>query len=354
MACSDENSTETDRALVEELQDAIDTAEENFDLKGISAAVVAEGEDAWVGCSGRSDDTVTLSPEMLFHIGSCGKNYTATLVLQLAEESRLSLDDSLHEWLPPFTHVDSTITVYQLLNHTSGLHNYAEDPGVWDVIFADPLRIWTPEEVIRQFLREPYFAPGEGWHYSNANYLLLGMIIREATGSEISEELGSRFFDPLILDQTFFAGEEDISGDMAHNWYDYDQDGTADDMSTMPMNSLYSFAWTSGAIVTTAEDLAKWGNLLYGGAILTPASLDAMLTFYPRQEYVVTGYGLGSERYELHGKTLYGHSGGGVGYTSVLMYLPEDGVSFAVLINQVTDHVLDVAGELVECYLSHD
>ena len=173
------------------------------------------------------------------------------------------------------------------------------------------------------------------------------MIIRKATGSEISDELRSRFFDPFELEQTFFAGEEEIEGNMAHCWYDYNQDCIDDDMSFIPMISFYSFGWTAGAIVTTAEDLARWAGLLYGGEILSSAYLDKMLTFYPRQELVATGYGLGSERYEFHDRILYGHSGGGF-YHSVFMYLLEDDVCFAVLTNQATSHILDIAGELID------
>ena len=141
---------------------------------------------------------------------------------------------------------------------------------------------------------------------------------------------------------------------MAHNWYDYNYDGIDDDMSYIPMNSLYSFGWTSGSIVTTAKDLPKWSGLLYGGDILSPAYLDKMLSFCPRQEPVATGYGLGSERYELNNRILYGHSGGGVGYSSIFMFLPQDNVSLAILVNQVTTHILDIADELISSYLEYE
>ena len=351
-ACSEKTITETEPSLAEEFQKVIDDAQQTYNLKGVSAAVITEGQNVWLGCSGNSHENVPMSSEMLFHTGSSGKNFTAALVLQLAAENKLSLEDSLHKWLPPFTHVDSTITIHQLLNHTSGIYNYTEDPAVWEVIFADPLKVWTPEEIINQFVKEPYFAPGQGWYYSNANYILLGMIIRLATGSEISDELRSRFFDPFELDQTFFAGEEEISGNMAHGWYDFNQDDIVDDMSFMPMNSFYTFGWTSGAIVTTAEDLATWAGLLYRGSILSPAYLEKMLTFYPRQEPVATGYGLGSERYEFHNRVLYGHSGGGF-HHSVFMYLPQDQVCLAVLTNQATSHILDIGGELINTFLNY-
>jgi D-alanyl-D-alanine carboxypeptidase len=119
------------------------------------------------------------------------------------------------------------------------------------------------------------------------------------------------------------------------------------------MISFYTFGWTSGAIVTTAENLARWAGLLYGGTVLSPAYLEKMLTFYPRQVPVTTGYGLGSERYEFHNRVLFGHSGGGF-HHSVFMYLPHDEVSLAVLTNQATSHILDIASELINEFLNYE
>jgi len=352
LACNEKNPADPKIALSEKFQNALDDARKTYNLIGLSAAVIIPDGEDWAGCSGNSHEDVPLSPDMLFHAGSSGKNYTAALTLALVEENKLKLEDSLYKWLPEYSNVDSNITILQLLNHTSGLYNYTGDQEVWDAVFADPHKVWAPEEIITQFLKEPYFSPGQGWHYSNANYVLLGMIIKQASGSEISDELRRRFFDPFELNNTFFAQEEAIPLDMAHCWYDYNQDGVLDDMSFMPMDSFNSFGWTAGSIIANAEDLAKWAGLLYGGHILSVSSLEIMLTFYPRQDPESTGYGLGTERYELHERILYGHSGGGF-YHSVFMYLLESGISIAVLSNQGTSHILDTAGILLDVYLIH-
>jgi D-alanyl-D-alanine carboxypeptidase len=99
---------------------------------------------------------------MLFAIGSVTKNFVATLVLSLAEEGVLSLDDPVSKWLPTYDHIDGNITIRQLLNHTSGVYNYFENQKIWDDLIADRTKYFTPEEVL-EYLKEPYFEAGEGW-----------------------------------------------------------------------------------------------------------------------------------------------------------------------------------------------
>jgi D-alanyl-D-alanine carboxypeptidase len=104
---------------------------------------------------------VEMTPEMAFAVGSITKNMVAALVLQLVEEGRLSLEDPLSRWLPSYPHVDGAITVRQLLNHTSGLYMFLDNQAIWDDLIRDRTRVFTPEEVLG-YIREPYFAPGEG------------------------------------------------------------------------------------------------------------------------------------------------------------------------------------------------
>ena len=111
-SCSEKSTTETEPSRADEFQKVINEAQQTYSLKGISAAVIIEGQEVWLGCSGISHENVSMFSEMLFHTGSSGKNFIAALVLQLAEENKLSLEDSLHKWLPSFANVDSTITIH--------------------------------------------------------------------------------------------------------------------------------------------------------------------------------------------------------------------------------------------------
>ena len=113
------------------LQSVLDREIRASDTKGVSAAVLFPGETIWTGTSGISHDTVAISPDMLFAIGSITKNMVAALTLKLVEAHLLSLDDPLSKWLPAYPHVDSTITIRQLLNHTSGLYMFWENQQIW-------------------------------------------------------------------------------------------------------------------------------------------------------------------------------------------------------------------------------
>jgi len=335
-ACGDSPNAPLTRA--ERFQAALENARASNNVIGVSAAVIVPGEGTWVGVSGRSDPTTALRPEMLFGIASVTKTSVAALILKLAEAGLVTLDDSLHNWLPAFQNIDTTITIRQLLNHTSGVFDYVNDsPDFWPAVKADLTKAWTPEEGLA-FVQAPYFPPGSGWAYSNANYILLGMIIEEATGSPVATELRNRLWNPLNLNSTFLAVEEAIAGDVAHPWSDFfDGDGTLDDIASLPRTALYSTAWTAGAMFSTAGELATWTKALYEGQVISQSSLGQMLTFYPvppTWSPPLTGYGLGTGQAIWSGRELWGHLGNIPGYRSLVVYSPDDGLTMAILINQ--------------------
>jgi D-alanyl-D-alanine carboxypeptidase len=333
------SAPKTTLPLAEQLQAALDKERASNNLIGVSAAVIIPGQEIWRGVSGMSNPAASekIRPEMLFNIASITKIYTAALILKLAEEDQLTLEDPLHQWLPGFENIDSTVTIRQLLNHTSGIFDYLAHPDFIPAVVADLTRFWTPEEML-SYAKEPYFSHGSGWEYSNTNYILLGMIIKKVTHSKVSTELRKRFFGPLNLNNTFLPAEEEMVGKVAHFWSDLlDGDGTLDDLSSLPRTAMYSVTWTSGGIFSTADELAKWAHALYGGDILSQASRDQMLAFHPNPPD--NGYGLGTERAILLGRELWGHGGGNpVGYTSQVIYSPQDKVTIAVLMNQETDN----------------
>jgi len=119
---------------------------------------------------------------MLFAISSITKNFVAASTFKLIEEGILALDDPISKWLPPYNYIDSTITIRQLLNHTSGIYMFFSNQQIWDDLKKDRTKVWRPEEVLN-YIKEPYFDPGEEFRYSNTNYLLLAMIIEKVSGS---------------------------------------------------------------------------------------------------------------------------------------------------------------------------
>ena len=165
--------------------------------------------------SGISYDNIVMKPDMLFAIGSVTKNVVAELTLKLAEENILSLDDPISKWLPIYANVDSAITIRQLLNHTSGLYMFCNNQNIWDDLKKDRSRVWKPEEVLA-YIKQPYFVPGNGWRYSNTNYLLLAMIITKSTGSTLSTEFSNRFWKPLGIDHAYLSMKDSIPDVHAH------------------------------------------------------------------------------------------------------------------------------------------
>lgn len=341
--------------FAQELQDALAGGLEAYGGKGISAAIIVPEYDPWTGVSGVSHGTTPITTDTLFSAGSFTKMPTAVTILLLAEEGVLTLDDPLHKWLPDYPNIDNTITIRQLLNHTGGIYDMVRHPDYWQAMLADPARTWKPEEIIKSFMLEPYFPKGTDWHYSTPGYILLRMIIKEATGSELSSEYRNRLWNPLDLKNTFLAVEEDLPENTAHGWFDVDGDGSYDDLSSF--TSFYSGA--GGGVFATAEDIALWSHALFQeGRLLSERSLDQMLTFHTPisdEEPLVAGYGLGVVRFspELFNEMeIWGHSGNAPGYAAASLFLPDYGVSIGIMVNTEEGEALRTVNDLLNIITS--
>src|SRR5262249_19201622 len=146
------------------------------------------------------------------------KTFVAAIVLQLVGEGRLSIADTVERWLPGVVPGGERITLRQLLNHTSGLFDYAED-NTFGRQLAHPKKVWSPRQLIRiATAHPPLFAPGARWSYSNTGYILLGLIVEQATGNPLGSELRRRIFAPLRLRSTSFDTKPQIAGQHAHGY----------------------------------------------------------------------------------------------------------------------------------------
>jgi len=324
---SDKNTS-----LEEKLQDVLDKGIHRYNGRGVSAAIIFSEEKKWTGTSGISHDTVTIKPDMLFAIGSITKNFLAALTLKFVEEGKLSLDDPLSKWLPEYPHVNNAITVRQLLNHTSGIYMFWSNQKIWDDLKKDRTKIWTPEEVLT-YIEEPYFEPGEGYRYSNTNYLLMGMIIKKATGSSLSIEFRERFWRPLGIQNAHLSIEEEIPENQVHVFGDnFNNDGSYLDLTFLPRNSHESITYGSSGLFMTAEDLAYWCHSLFEGKVLNQQSMAAMLDFKMSNG----SYGLGVGPFGKRtgsGEKVIGHSGANIGTSACMLYLPDHHFSVVVMMN---------------------
>ncbi|MBS1494855.1 MAG: serine hydrolase [Bacteroidetes bacterium] len=321
-----------DTSYARVLQNAVNALKVNYNLVGISAAVYVPGQGTWKGAAGISEAGVDMTTDRVFGIGSITKNFTATIILQLAEADSLTLDDHLYQWLPHYDNVDSNITIRQLLNHTSGIYNYTDNPAFLTAVNSNYNRHWLPEEVM-PYVLTPNFPPGASWRYSNTNYLLLGMIITKIMRTSLSEQYHTRFFTPLGMTETTLESQDTNRSPYAHNWVDINGDGIPDDIFFIPRTAHFSAANAAGEIISRPENLLKWSRNLYKGALISPNSLNQMLTFVNASVSGANGYGLGTMRYNVNGKTCYGHGGNILGYSAAIMYYPVDSICIALDFN---------------------
>jgi D-alanyl-D-alanine carboxypeptidase len=329
-------------------------------VTGAAAAVVVPGEGTWSGASGVADKETeeAVTADTLFAFGSVTKTFVAALVLDLAEDGVLRLDDPLAKWMPSFPRARA-ITVRQLLNHTSGVYDVTENPAFFRAQIADPRQRWTADRTLR-FVKEPRFAPGSDWAYSNTNYILLGKVIETATRSRVSRQLRRRILEPTGADAVFVQGEEPVRGRGARPYSDVDEDGRQDDISdgtsVIPNTAMATAAWTAGGLAATPEAVARFADALFRGRLLEPRSLEQMLDVDTRGvgRGAGLGYGLGIARFDVPGHgVVWGHGGGIPGFRAQFFHAADDGITIVVAWTAERQDPTLVSEPLLEVALRH-
>ena len=335
--------------LAQQLQTTLDSAVESAGIAGATVAVI-NSEGTWYGASGVSnlETEKPLNPEDLFNIGSTTKTFTSAAILKLVEEEKLSLQDTLDTWLSDSITSKipnaNEISIEQLLNNTSGIFNYTDNPQFQSdqlAIFVDGAEFdMSREEMIQNYVagEDSYFAPGESFEYSNTNYLLLGMIIESAAGNSYKNEVNRLILEPLGLDNTYFMGDEIPEKILVNSYADViGQDGIPED-ATEAFSSL-PVTLADGGIISNTQDVARFSDALFGGELLTPESLNTMLSWsnIDQREIeleAVDQYGLGIYEEQTPWGEIWGHDGGAAGYISRMRYFPESDSTVVVLTNQ--------------------
>ncbi len=324
-------------------------------LPGLQVVIRYPDGAAWMGHAGFGDIAAhqAMGNLTLLDAGSITKTFVAALVLQLAGQGALGLDDPIARWLPGLPY-DTGITIRELLDHTSGVDDAFNHPALLAALDANHRRAWTAPQVLA-YVGKAHFPPGQGWSYSNSNYILLGQIIERATGKTLAAVLRQRFFVPLRLTHTYLQSEEPISGAVAHG-YEFSSPTTwavkdlSDGTLHLPFTSLETSLGAAGALVTTADDLARWALYLYRGKVLPPSQLSQMLDFgLTAAFHPVLPYGLGVERRSFDGRGSWGHDGSLSGFRSAMRYFPASGgVTIVVMTN--SDRVLpdSLVGSLLD------
>jgi len=262
---------------------------------------------------------VANTPDVKFRIGSITKQFTAALVLLLQQDGKLSIQDPVSRYLPDAPASWRAITIAELLGHTSGIPDFVQDPD---------FRVWSqsphawPEELARFRDKPLNFAPGTRFDYSSSNYELLGAIIEKVSGESYGQLLRERIFGPLGMTNTGLDTDALILPKRAQG-YHLEKDGSL----ALARSESMTIPWAAGGLYSTTGDLLKWEQGLFGGRLLSPASLKAMTT--PG----LNGYGLGVSVDTVDGLTTIDHGGAIEGFTSYLTYVPERGLTVVVLSN---------------------
>ncbi len=286
-------------------------------------------------------DLVTRAPMRLndhIRIGSITKTFTGTIILQLVEEGKMGLDDPVATYQPEVPN-GKNITIRELLNMTSGLFNYTEDKALDQAFLAQPDRVWKPQELLAvAFQHPPYFAPGTGFHYSNTNTILLGLIIEQITGKSLAEEMQERIFKPLGMRDTILPSAasatlpapyprgyaSNISGECP---------STAPTAGTPPgtlcdvTNVNPSWAWAAGAAISTLHDLQIWAKALATGALVNRTMQQDRLQWVQVQSGVFYGLAI------LNVYNFIGHDGQLPGFQSFMGYETQTNATIIVLTN---------------------
>src|SRR5262249_49574373 len=271
------------------------------------------------------------SPTTKFRLGSVTKQFTAACILLLEERGKLKTDDLVRKYMPAAHAAWDKVTIFPVLTHTSGIPSFTEFP---DYQPTESMAT-TPEKLVARFRDKPLdFQPGEKWSYSNSGYVLLGYLIEKISGQTYADFVTQNIFKPLGMKD---SGYDSNSAIIPHRATGYTPRPNG------PVNSGYidmSIPFSAGALYSTTHDLLLWEQTLYGGKVLSAASLKKMTTPYKEN------YGCGLMIHNEKGHLQYEHGGGIEGFNTEMAYYPDDKLAVIVLANLNGGAPGDIVGKL--------
>ena len=311
------------------------------------------------------DGSQPVRPSSVWQIGSNTKGFTSVLLLQLEDEGRLSIDDPLDRWLPQYPQWRD-VTIRRLLNMTSGIPSYDDQPTFQADYAADPHTYFSTERLIGYAVGAPATS---GYSYSNTNYILAQMIIKHVTGKSYRHELYERIIEPLGLSNLYYRPHVYPLSVTSREPAGYFFDDTVAPMSgllgTDVSRNTLSWSRAAGGIISTTSDMTRWERALYTGRLL-PAeqqaeleSLVSMQTGQPIEQTSLTdpsGFGLGvAQATSEKLGTFWFYEGGTLGFRTLHLYFPDTGLILAMGLNSapVEDQILTLAESVHDTLVSH-
>jgi D-alanyl-D-alanine carboxypeptidase len=310
----------------------------SFESNGLGAAVIVMKDDSVIYRRGYGladlELRVAVRPEMVYRIGSETKSFTAVAVMILVERGALSLDDAVREHLPDLPVRFDSVSIRQLLSHTSGVPELFGEP-YYDLMEERFFALVNDEVEVDEFLdlivqRDFDFAPGSAFAYSNGGYYLLGRLIERASGTEYPRFLSEAIFEPLDLLSTRYYSNVDVIPGRVPGYLDDDTVVIRNPYASLSGSILYA----AGGLLSSVDDLARLHLALHGGELLNAVNTEALFT--PQTRDVLSGttqYGLGFFIGRLKGRAIYWHGGDAYGFHASSYYLPAEQVYVAILSN---------------------
>jgi D-alanyl-D-alanine carboxypeptidase len=311
-------------------------------LPGVVTAILTPKEGIWLGASGyaRLENKEPMQPNQIHYLASVTKMYTATAIMLLVERGKINLDEKMSAYIPgkywtKLTNGDR-ITVRQLLNHTSGLHDYTESTQFISDAFNDYTAKLTADDYIAYVYSKPSLSePGAEWHYSNVNYILLAKIIDYVTGEDHSRFISSAIIQKLGLQNTYYkneAGYPKPKG-LVNSYMDRYGNKTLENASDVQNKFTESFIGEDG-VLASSYNMALFIKALFSGKLVKSETLQTMMTWktFP-QNSLWDGYGLGLGRRATNRGYCIGHSGSLIGTQSALYYFPDRNIAIATMTN---------------------
>lgn len=303
-------SAQINATLANQLQQILNNRVQFNGNHGVSACVIMPNGDTWKGMAGVGKGNLAITDSTVFHGASIMKANIATLILLLAEDGLLSLDSSWHKYVSLNVNFDTSITIRQLISHTSGIADYLETPSSPGYITNDFHHAFTPVEILENIVPSaPDFAAGTDFNYSSSNFVLAAYIAETVTGNPIQQELRTRIWNPLGMTHTYFGGFEPYSEPGAGVWWNFGSG--LKNYSDSAEISMLTFGYGGANIVSTPEDLAHFARALLTGNLLSQSSMNEMQVYSPNSLSTwCAGYGLGIHHaFPFANSSMLGHDG---------------------------------------------
>jgi CubicO group peptidase (beta-lactamase class C family) len=320
-----------DPALQTKIDRIVAQVLEQTGVPSASVAIVKGGKLAYTHAYGKArlatetSPAVDATPEMRYSIGSISKQFTATAILLLQEDGKLSLDDAVGKYVPGLTR-GNEVTIRQILSHTSGYQDYWPE----DYVMTPMLKPESAQQIIDTWGKKVLdFEPGTQWQYSNTNFVIAGRIVEQITGEPLMDFLTHRIFRPLGMHSVWNSDEVKLTQADATPYYRH----ALGPLRPAPKEGR-GWMFAAGELAMTAHDLALWDESLIAQTILKPESYKQMFTEVKLKDGKGTRYGLGVGIRDHNGHRAIVHSGEVSGFVSDNEVLIDDGVAVAVLTNQ--------------------